>query len=129
MSEEGEKVLELPLPSSGQQKSFSIAYLKAGFFRVVHVDGVVGGGTPTGELHIGLWSQRFPYPGRLDFDYVADGTLSATASRVEGEVGADLTRELEVGVIMTPTTALALIDLLETTLAGMGIKRRTGESQ
>jgi hypothetical protein len=125
--EEGEKVVEIPLPPPQQQRALSIVYTKAGFFRVVHADGVLGGGTPTGELNIALWSQRYSYPERIQFEYNPDGTLSSAASAIQVEAGADLTREVEVGVIMTPPTALALIEFLEQTLEGMGIKRRTGE--
>ena len=82
-------------------------YIKGHFFRVVHVDGVFGGLSPTGEISASLFSQRPPIP-----------QLTVQAVKNENELGDEivaervskdgLVREMEVSLVLSPQVADAL---------------------
>src|SRR3990172_8149969 len=44
------------------QKSLAIDYIKSNLFRVIHADGVIGGITPRGLIHMSIWSERPTIP-------------------------------------------------------------------
>jgi hypothetical protein len=82
-------------------------YIKGNFFRVVHVDGVFGGLSPTGEISASLFSQRPPIP-----------QLTVQALKSKNELGEEivaervskdgLVREMEVSLVLSPQVAEAL---------------------
>ena len=43
-------------------KTIRYHYIKSNSFRIVHADGVYGGSTPKGYLHLDFFSERFPIP-------------------------------------------------------------------
>lgn len=74
--------------------------IKSAHFRVIHVDGAVGGPTPQGLMHIAFYAERSPIPRRIVQGINPDGTLSMPIQ--EKTVIRDaLIRELEVDAIMS----------------------------
>jgi hypothetical protein len=82
--------------------SIKLYHEKGSFFRVIHVDGVIGGITPTREIFMSLFSQRMAIPKVIEQALTTEGQLGAEVGR-EGKSG--IFRELEVGVVLTPATA------------------------
>ena len=84
-------------------------YLKSNYFRVIHVDGIFGGLTPTGDIFASFFSQRPPIP-----------TLTVQPVKESGELGDELmseraardglVREMEIGVTMRPELAETFIN-------------------
>lgn len=77
-------------------------YIKSNFFRVVHVDGVYGGVTPSGHIHMDVWNDRQPIP-RSSVNILVergDGPpeLAEDMSRRESRSG--IVREVEAGLTM-----------------------------
>ena len=52
-------------------------HIKGQFFRVVHADGIIGGSTPQGQLHIAFYSERPPIPKRTVHQVSAGGALGS----------------------------------------------------
>ncbi len=75
---------------------------KGNFFRVVHVDGAIGGITPTREIFMSLYSQRVAVPRVIEQALTPEGNLGAEVGR-EGKTG--IFRELEVGAVLTAAAA------------------------
>jgi hypothetical protein len=80
---------------------------KSHFFRVVHVDGVVGGLSPDNRLiHMSVFSERAPVP-KKTVHSIIDGVLGREIlERREGKPGAF--REVEVDLVLSLDTAVAL---------------------
>jgi hypothetical protein len=84
----------------GVAQEVAFDYIKGQFFRVIHVDGAIGGITPQGHVHIGFFSERPPFARRIVQRANPDGTLGEAV--VEKTVVRDaIVRELDVDVIMT----------------------------
>jgi hypothetical protein len=87
-------------------------YIKANEFRVVHMDGVFGGLSPTGDIFMSIFSQRPPIP-----------TMTVQPVKENGELGDELmsertvkdglVREIEVGIAVRPEVAETLIKWLQ----------------
>ena len=88
----------------------SFDYIKSNSFRVIHGNGVLGGLTPSGDIHMAVWNQRQPYPKRVSYAVTSDQQLG---DQVELDVREGLVREVEVGVVMSPSTALEVIEWLQ----------------
>jgi len=72
-------------------------FVKSNNFRVIHVDGVFGGMTPRGQLSMGVFSERIPFPDFLvhEFDE-SNGTFKEIA-----RTGRDgVLREIEASLVM-----------------------------
>lgn len=65
-----------------QPQQVAFDYIKSNFFRVVHADGVTGGGTPNGSIHLAFFSERGPIPQREVRSINADGTFQPSALSV-----------------------------------------------
>lgn len=89
--------------------SIKIYYEKGKFFRVIHVDGALGGLTPTRNIFVSLYSQRNPLPTLIEQRFSSDGTLGEVINR-EGKVG--LFREMEIGLVLTAPVARELAGFL-----------------
>jgi hypothetical protein len=87
-------------------KTMTYHYLKSPFFRAVHADGVYGGITPHGSIHMGFFSERNPFPTQTEYE-ITDNKLGREIeeSRI---VKPGFVREVDVDVIMDLTTAIAL---------------------
>ena len=90
-------------------KKAKFEYVKGNLFRVVHADGAFGGLTPTGNIHMAIFSQRGAIPNFIEQE-ILDGKLGNEISR-EGKEW--VIRELEVDVIMSIETAKGICTWLE----------------
>lgn len=88
-------------------------FIKSNAFRVVHVNGFVGGWNGVGELHIAAYSERPAIPLVVEHEVLAD-TLGP-AKTVEGKTG--FVRELEVDLMLNRDRAVELRDWLNQRLA------------
>lgn len=87
-------------------------YIKAGYFRVVHMDGVFGGLSPTGDIFMSIFSQRPPIPQVTVQPVKEDGELGEEII-AERTVKDGLVREIEVGIAVRPEIAETLIKWLQ----------------
>ncbi|HET7501633.1 MAG TPA: hypothetical protein VFK02_11535 [Kofleriaceae bacterium] len=77
-------------------------YIKSSAFRVVHADGVVGGPTPSGLIHLSFFSERLPIPTIVDHAASdAGGGRLMLGEEIAKEGKEGVVREVEVGVVMT----------------------------
>lgn len=88
-------------------------YIKSNAFRVAHVDGVIGGVTPKGLIHVSVFSERAAIPLSADHEITPEGRLLEPISQ-EGKQG--VVREIDIDLMMTRTTAAELRDWLTTRL-------------
>src|SRR5450755_3231961 len=87
-------------------KEIEFDFIKSNFYRVVRGDGVFGGLSPNGSLHLGVYSERIPYPQKM-FHKVENGAVGPEETeRREGRKG--ILRELEVGISMDISQAIVL---------------------
>lgn len=84
-------------------------YIKSNLFRVIHVDGALGGITSRGLVHCAVYSERQAIPQTTEHEVTAEGRLGAQSSQ-EGKEG--IVREMDVDLIMTKQTAIELRDWL-----------------
>jgi hypothetical protein len=100
--------------------SIKFYHEKGNFFRVIHVDGAIGGLTPTRDVFMSLYSQRAAIPKVIEQSLTTVGQLGAEVGR-EGKSG--IFRELEVGVVVTPATARQIATWLmqQATIAEQGV--------
>lgn len=92
-----------------QPQSVQFRYLKSNFFRVAHIDGVIGGITPTRGIFVSLYHQRSAIPDVTEQALLPDGTLGEE-SVIEAQ--RELVREVEVGLVMSSETAEVLARFL-----------------
>jgi hypothetical protein len=85
-------------------------YIKGQQFRVIHVDGALGGITPRGLIHCAVYSERPAIPQTTEHDISPEGRLGAQVSQ-EGRQG--VVREMDVDLIMSKQTAIELRDWLD----------------
>jgi hypothetical protein len=104
-------------PGMISSEKIAFDYIKSNYFRVISVNGVVGGITPSGDIHMGVWSQRQPYPKHVVHDVKETGERSIT---IGDEVGREqrpaIIREVEAGLVFNATMARALIVWLQNRL-------------
>lgn len=79
-------------------------YIKSNFFRVVHADGVYGGGSPRGLLTMAFYSERQALPKKSSFPLI--NNIPGPETVVETKAG--IVREVEVDVFMDLPTAASL---------------------
>lgn len=91
-------------------------YLKSGQFRVIHVDGAIGGLTPGGLIHMALYSERPAIPQMLKHEMLEGGTLGPP---VESAGRTAFVREMDVDAVMTPAVAQSLITWLQERLGDL----------
>jgi hypothetical protein len=102
-------------------------YVKASQFRVVHVDGIVGGLTPRGLLHMAPYSERPAIPQVVVHEIGPDGRLGHPPVQQMGRSG--VVRELEVDLMIDLKTMEAIHEWLGDRLAEakkLKLSRRRG---
>jgi hypothetical protein len=86
-------------------------FIKSNFFRVVRADGAFGGLSPTGAIHMAIYSERQPLPQKI-VHRIEDGTLGPEmADRRQGRKA--IVREVEVDVVLEIAQAIVLRTWLE----------------
>jgi hypothetical protein len=104
---------ERPAIDSGEIPTGEIPIFitKSNLFRVVHADGVYGGGTPTpGNIMMTVFSHRVPFPEKV----VNDGRGNEVLSKREARYGIE--QEFEVGIVMGIETAKIMLQWLQSTI-------------
>jgi hypothetical protein len=82
-------------------------YHKGNFFRVIHVDGAIGGLTPTLDIFISVYNQRGPIP-QVTVQQVSKEGILGDEVLADREAKEGIVREVEAGLIMNLQTAKAL---------------------
>ena len=77
-------------------------YIKGPDFRIIHVDGAIGGLTTSGFLHIAFYCERAPIPTKITQKVNPDGTLGDVVEKV-GKQG--VVRQMENDIIVNEDTA------------------------
>ncbi len=96
--------------TEGTPTSIKFFYEKGKYFRVAHVDGAIGGLTPTRDIFVSLYSQRTALPQVVEQNIAPDGNLGAVVDTV-GKRG--IFREMEIGIVITPEVADELAAFLK----------------
>jgi hypothetical protein len=111
-------------PDNAPPGAVTYHYIKGNFFRVVHVDGAIGGLTPNRSIFLSLFSERGAIPQMIEQALNPDGTLGVEKKRV-GKEG--LVREVEVGAMLSGPAAkrigewlLKQVDILEASEPQLG---------
>ena len=71
----------------------SFDYIKSNYFRIVHVDGFIGGPTPDGDIIINVWNQRAPIPDSITQEVNEEGHVVELRRTTRDSI----VREMEVG--------------------------------
>ena len=90
---------------------FPVYITKSNFYRVVHVDGVYGGGTPTpGNIMMTVFSHRVSFPEKI----INDGKGHEIVSKRDVKYGME--QEFEASLVMSLDTAKVMLSWLTTTI-------------
>jgi hypothetical protein len=103
MTEQGEKS-----PENGhldERQELAVKYVKSNFFRVIHADGVFGGVSPFGDIHLGFYSERQALPD-TSIVTIVKKTGQVLEAKDEGE--SELARELEADVVIDLSAAIRI---------------------
>lgn len=95
-------------PSKFEPTKVKFHYQKSQFFRVIHVDGVIGNLTPQGLLHLAVFSERTAIPQSAVHE-LHQGSLGQVVE-TEGKEG--FVREIDTDLIMTKDAAVGIRDWL-----------------
>lgn len=89
---------------SDENRRVRFHYLKSPAFHTIHADGLIGGLTPRGGIHVALYTERLPIPVQTEHRINEDGSLGPEIreSRLAKE---GVIRELLVDVTMDLDTA------------------------
>ena len=79
----------------------------------MHADGIFGGLTPNGLIHMDVWNQRFPIPKQSVHAVTPDGKLGEELRDKRTTRDAIAVREVEVGIVLDANVARELISWLE----------------
>ena len=90
---------------------------KSALFRVVHSDGAWWSVNPKNDLHLTFYSERAPIPKVVYFGPDKEGTWNELAE--EREVKKGWFREMEVDIVLTPTSAAFIQDAINRYLEHM----------
>jgi hypothetical protein len=97
-------------PASRMPDRLVVEYLKSQYFRVVHADGAIGGPTPTGHIHLALFSERPAIPRRLVLPL--EGGKPGDPIPDETVVREGMIREMDIDVMMSVSAAEEIAKLL-----------------
>lgn len=89
----------------GEERTIEFHYIKSPSFRTVHADGVIGGPTYRGYIHMSVYNERpaIPQVVTAKFDHKGNIKEQETTQGLQG-----VTRELDVDVILDKEAAKAL---------------------
>lgn len=101
-------------------------YIKSAFYRVVHVDGAIGGITPRGLIHCSIYSERVVIPRVTRQPINPDGSLG-DVTIIESRDG--ISREMEADLIFDERTAREFRDWLDRQLDRLAELRKAEGSK
>lgn len=85
--------------------SVTFHYIKANDFRVVHVDGAIGGITPRGLIHAAIYNERAAIPQTVVNSLNTDGLVGEV---MEVNVKPGIVREMQVDLLLDRDAAESL---------------------
>lgn len=92
-------------------------YIKSNHFRVIHVDGAIGGPTPGFmNIQVNVWSQRRAIPTQIVHALEGDN-LGKEIWRTQRDA---IVREVEAGLVLDLQTAIGLRDWLTEQIRELG---------
>ena len=98
-------------PKSRQSKllesSIAFDYVKSSQFRSVHADGLIGGVTPNGHVHVAFFSERPAIPRRIVQAIGPDGSLGEELLD-QRESRNSIVREMDVDIFLAPDVARSM---------------------
>ena len=94
------------------QTYLTFDYVKSNLFRTIHADGLVGSFTPSSDIYIAFFNERFPIPQQLVFELQSDGTIGDEITELRRSRDSVL-REMEIGITMTVDVAESLVEYLK----------------
>jgi hypothetical protein len=92
-------------------------YFKGNFYRIIHVNGVMGGISRRGEMHMSFYSERPGFPDSAKLVIFPQGSEFALAEQIEG--GDKYIREVEVDAVVDLNTAKEIRAWLDTQIETM----------
>src|SRR5262245_27437938 len=95
-------------PKGSAVQRIKFHYIKSPAFRVVHVNGFIGGWNGIGELHIACYSERPAIPQVVEQELLTETLGPATP--VEGKTG--FVREIDVDMMLNRDRVVELRDWL-----------------
>jgi len=96
-----------------ESKKIKIDYLKSNFFRVIHADGIFGGVTPYGMIHMDIFSERPTIPQQMVYELKEGESLGEDIRNERIVRDATSVREVEAGIVINSGLAKAMITWLE----------------
>ena len=88
-------------------------------FRTIHANGAMGGVTGLADVYLAFFSERATHPPEVEMTVLPDGRTNVDSRVFSYDRG--ITRELEVGVFMTPAAAWELARFILDTLRSSGL--------
>jgi hypothetical protein len=106
-----------PKKASSQNPPTKLEFdlIKSNFFRVVKCDGAFGGISANGSIHMGVYSERNPFPTKVVHS-IDNGQLGPEIETLR-ETRKAVVRELEVDVAMDIAGAMVLRQWLDARIA------------
>jgi hypothetical protein len=101
---------EMSEQEKASKKTLTISYRESPAYRNVHVSGAYGGLTPTGEIFMGVYSQRLHFPESSCVEL--PGNVGVAIEK-DFKVSSGLVRDMEVGLTMDIDTAKAVYEWLK----------------
>jgi hypothetical protein len=95
-------------------KTITFDYIKGNYYRVLSIDGILGGVTVSGDIHMAVWNTRLPYPQQVVHTITPEGNLGPEISRIKRQT--DSIREVEAGLVFKPEMARVMIQWLQARL-------------
>lgn len=92
------------------QQTIRFFYIKSTQFRVMHVDGALGGLTPRGGIHLAIYSERPAIPQVATHELSPEGQLGRIPTETEGKEG--IVREIDADLLLSRQAAIELRDFL-----------------
>jgi len=95
-----------------QEPQVVFEYTRSPNFHSIHADGVIGGLTPSGHIHVAFFSERPMLPRKHVFKLNPDGSLGAEIPDERASQD-PVVRDMQVDVLMTANTAEVLRNWLD----------------
>lgn len=99
----GDDIKTTPPQSEIPSGEIPVYYTKSNYYRVIHADGIYGGGTPTlGNIMMTVFSHRVPLPEKTANDACGKEIVAKRMARygIEQEFEASLVMSLEMAKVM-----------------------------
>lgn len=105
-----------PTPDKKPASRIKFNYVKSNLFRVIHADGAVVALSPSQDITINLFSQRFSIPDEVIIDLDEDGSAISETTRSdldEEHIDNVVIREIDTLAVMSLDAARTLVFQLQ----------------